>query len=82
MQGNELDSGALPNSRHHEKDAGRYIGSHILVCKDPDTGVRYLAISAFSSKAQNGCLVDSRWADLKERMRMVGLHLLEAAPAG
>jgi UbiD family decarboxylase len=42
LQGNELDAGALPISRHYEKDAGRYIGSGILVCKDPDTGVRNL----------------------------------------
>src|SRR3984957_15670519 len=35
--GAEVDAATLPISRHFEKDAGRYIGSGILVCKDPDT---------------------------------------------
>src|SRR5260370_19822533 len=37
VQGHELDAGTLPLSRHFAKDAGRSIGSGILVCKDPDT---------------------------------------------
>src|SRR3984893_9999102 len=43
VQGNELEAGSLPISRHFEKDAGRYIGSGILVCKDPHTSVRNLS---------------------------------------
>ena len=43
VQGAGVDAGALPISRHFQKDAGRYIGSGILVCKDPDTGVRNLS---------------------------------------
>ena len=31
---------------------------------------------------QDGCLVDSRWLDLRQRARLVGLQLLEAAQAG
>jgi UbiD family decarboxylase len=50
VQGNELDAGSLPISRHFEKDAGRYIGSGILVCKDPDTGVRNLSYQRLQLK--------------------------------
>ena len=53
LQGNELDAGALPISRHYEKDAGRYIGSGILVCKDPDTGVRNLSYQRLQLKGAN-----------------------------
>jgi UbiD family decarboxylase len=53
VQGNELDAGALPISRHFEKDAGRYIGSGILVCKDPDTGVRNLSYQRLQLKGPN-----------------------------
>jgi 2,5-furandicarboxylate decarboxylase 1 len=48
--GNEADAGALPISRHFEADAGRYIGSGILVCKDPDTGVRNLSFQRMQLK--------------------------------
>ena len=53
VQGNELDAGTLPISRHFEKDAGRYIGSGILVCKDPDTGVRNLSYQRLQLKGPN-----------------------------
>ena len=53
VKGNELDAGALPISRHYEKDAGRYIGSGILVCKDPDTGVRNLSYQRLQLKGPN-----------------------------
>lgn len=53
VQGNELDAGVLPISRHFEKDAGRYIGSGILVCKDPDTGVRNLSYQRLQLKGPN-----------------------------
>ena len=39
----EVDVRTLPISRHFKQDAGRYIGSGILICKDPDTGVRNLS---------------------------------------
>jgi UbiD family decarboxylase len=52
-QGNEVDAGTLPISRHFEKDAGRYIGSGILVCKDPDTGVRNLSYQRLQLKGPN-----------------------------
>jgi 2,5-furandicarboxylate decarboxylase 1 len=50
LQGSDLDAGTLPISRHFEKDAGRYIGSGILVCKDPDTGVRNLSYQRLQLK--------------------------------
>jgi 2,5-furandicarboxylate decarboxylase 1 len=53
ITGNELDAGLLPISRHYEKDAGRYIGSGILVCKDPDTGVRNLSYQRLQLKGPN-----------------------------
>src|ERR1700691_3091042 len=48
--GSEVDAAALPISRHFEKDAGRYIGSGILVCKDPDTGTRNLSYQRLQLK--------------------------------
>ena len=50
VEGEALDVGQLPISRHFEKDAGRYIGSGILVCKDPDTGVRNLSYQRLQLK--------------------------------
>ncbi len=51
--GNEIDASLLPISRHFEQDAGRYIGSGILICKDPDTGVRNLSFQRMQLKAPN-----------------------------
>ena len=48
--GGEVDVGTLPISRHFAQDAGRYIGSGILVCKDPDTGVRNLSYQRLQMK--------------------------------
>ena len=53
MTGDEVDVGKLPISRHFEQDAGRYIGSGILVCKDPDTGVRNLSYQRLQMKDKN-----------------------------
>lgn len=51
--GDEVDVTRLPISRHFEQDAGRYISSGILVCKDPDTGVRNLSYQRLQLKDQN-----------------------------
>ena len=51
--GNEVDAGLLPLSRHFEADAGRYVGSGILICKDPDTGVRNLSFQRMQLKGPN-----------------------------
>ncbi len=53
MLANEVDAGQLPISRHFEADAGRYIGSGILICKDPDTGVRNLSFQRMQLKGPN-----------------------------
>jgi UbiD family decarboxylase len=53
IEGSALDAGKLPISRHFAKDAGRYIGSGILICKDPDTGVRNLSYQRLQLKAPN-----------------------------
>lgn len=53
ITGDEVDVGALPICRHFEQDAGRYIGSGILVCKDPDTGVRNLSYQRLQMKSSN-----------------------------
>jgi 2,5-furandicarboxylate decarboxylase 1 len=50
---NEVDAEKLPISRHFQQDAGRYIGSGILVCKDPDTGVRNLSFQRLQLKGPN-----------------------------
>jgi UbiD family decarboxylase len=51
--GDAVDAGLLPISRHFTQDAGRYISSGILVCKDPDTGVRNLSYQRLQLKAGN-----------------------------
>jgi 2,5-furandicarboxylate decarboxylase 1 len=50
LRGEEADASTLPISRHFEADAGRYIGSGILVCKDPDTGTRNLSFQRLQLK--------------------------------
>jgi UbiD family decarboxylase len=67
---NECDAGLLPLSRHFEQDAGRYIGSGILICKDPDTGVRNMSFQRMQLKAPNrfGASLHSRghiWDNLQ-----------------
>jgi UbiD family decarboxylase len=51
LTGSDVDAGRLPISRHFTQDAGRYISSGILVCKDPDTGVRNLSFQRLQLKA-------------------------------
>jgi UbiD family decarboxylase len=51
--GSDVDAGRLPISRHFTQDAGRYISSGILVCKDPDTGVRNLSFQRLQLKGAN-----------------------------
>jgi 2,5-furandicarboxylate decarboxylase 1 len=76
VQGNVLDAGALPISRHFEKDAGRYIGSGILVCKDPDTGVRNLSYQRLQLKGPNrfGASLHSRGHIWDYLQRSAGRH--------
>jgi 2,5-furandicarboxylate decarboxylase 1 len=53
LTGSEVDVSSLPISRHFAQDAGQYIGSGILVCKDPDTGVRNLSYQRLQKKGPN-----------------------------
>ena len=48
--GNEVDVTTLPVSRHFAQDAGQYVNAGILVCKDPDTGVRNLSFQRLQVK--------------------------------
>ena len=59
MVGSEVDVQTLPISRHFKQDAGRYIGSGILVCKDPDTGVRNLSYQRLLIKGRLDTLLCS-----------------------
>ncbi|MBN8995835.1 MAG: UbiD family decarboxylase [Rhizobiales bacterium] len=51
--GAAIDAATLPISRHFADDAGRYIGSGVLICKDPDTGVRNLSYQRMQLKGPN-----------------------------
>jgi UbiD family decarboxylase len=84
--GSEIDAGVLPISRHFEQDAGRYIGSGILVCKDPDTGVRNLSFQRLQLKGPNrfGASLHSRghiWEHL-QRAEARGQNLEVAVVIG
>jgi len=76
VEGRELDAGTLPISRHFEKDAGRYIGSGILVCKDPDTGVRNLSYQRLQLKGPNrfGASLHSRGHIWEHLQRCAARH--------
>jgi UbiD family decarboxylase len=84
--GDQVDAGVLPISRHFEKDAGRYVGSGILVCKDPDTGVRNLSYQRLQLKGRNrfGASLHSRghiWEHLA-RCEALGRNLEVAVVIG
>jgi UbiD family decarboxylase len=84
--GSEIDAGVLPISRHFEQDAGRYIGSGVLVCKDPDTGVRNLSFQRLQLKGPNrfGASLHSRghiWEHL-QRAEARGQNLEVAVVIG
>ncbi|RME84116.1 MAG: UbiD family decarboxylase [Caldilineae bacterium] len=84
--GEEVNVGWLPISRHFQQDAGRYIGSGILVCKDPDTGVRNLSYQRLQMKARDrfGASLHSRghiWEHL-QRAEVQGRNLEVAVVLG
>ncbi len=72
IDGPAVDAGLLPISRHFQQDAGRYISSGILVCKDPDTGVRNLSFQRLQLKSGNrfGASLHSRGHIWEHLMRM------------
>lgn len=76
----------LPISRHFQADAAPYIGSGILVSKDPDTGIRNLSFQRLQYKDKNrfGVSLHSRghiWDHL-QRARAQGKHLQVAVFIG
>ncbi len=84
--GEEVDVQTLPISRHFQADAGRYIGSGILICKDPDTGVRNLSYQRLQLKGKDrfGASLHSRghiWDHLI-RSRKKGKNLEVAVVIG
>ena len=86
FRGTEVDAGALPITRHFEGDAGRYISSGILICKDPDTGVRNLSFQRLQLKGPDrfGASLHSRghiWEHL-QRCKARSRHLEVAVVIG
>jgi 2,5-furandicarboxylate decarboxylase 1 len=84
--GSDVDVQQLPISRHFEGDAGRYISSGILVCKDPDTGVRNLSFQRLQMKGPDrfGASLHSRghiWEHL-QRCEARGKNLEVAVVIG
>ena len=82
----EVDAGQLPITRHFEGDAGRYISSGILICKDPDTGVRNLSFQRLQLKGPDrfGASLHSRghiWEHL-QRCEARGRNLEVAVVIG
>ena len=84
--GTSSTAASLPISRHFAKDAGRYIGSGILICKDPDTGIRNLSYQRLQLKERNrfGASLHSRghiWEHL-QRAEALGRNLEVAVVIG
>ena len=84
--GADVDARELPITRHFEGDAGRYISSGILVCKDPDTGVRNLSFQRLQLKGPDrfGASLHSRghiWEHL-QRCEARGRNLEVAVVIG
>jgi 2,5-furandicarboxylate decarboxylase 1 len=86
LTGDDADATQLPICRHFAADAGRYIGSGILICKDPDTGVRNLSYQRLQLKGPRrfGASLHSRghiWEHL-ERAGKRGKNLPVAVVIG
>jgi UbiD family decarboxylase len=86
VTGDDVDVSTLPISRHFSGDAGRYISSGILVCKDPDTGVRNLSFQRLQMKGADrfGASLHSRghiWEHL-QRVQARGRNLEVAVVIG
>lgn len=84
--GGDVDVTPLPISRHFAQDAGRYIGSGILICKDPDKGIRNLSYQRLQMKGRNrfGASLHSRghiWEHLL-RCQELGQNLEVAVVLG
>ena len=51
--GEQVDLGLLPACVHHEKDGGRYLTAALCITKDPETGVRNVAIHRHEIQDRN-----------------------------
>ena len=53
LVGDDVDLGILPACLHHEKDSSRYITAALCIAKDPETGIRNVAIHRHEVKDRN-----------------------------
>ena len=53
MIGDQVDLGMLPACVHHEKDGGRYLTAALCITKDPETGIRNVAIHRHEIRDRN-----------------------------
>lgn len=53
MVGDQVDLGLLPACVHHEKDGGRYLTAALCITKDPETGIRNVAIHRHEIRDKN-----------------------------
>lgn len=53
LVGDQVDLGLLPACLHHEKDGGRYLTAALCVTKDPETGIRNVAIHRHEVRDRN-----------------------------
>ena len=53
LVGDQVDLGLLPACVHHEKDGGRYLTAALCVTKDPETGIRNVAIHRHEVRDRN-----------------------------
>jgi 2,5-furandicarboxylate decarboxylase 1 len=51
--GDQVDLGMLPACVHHEKDGGRYLTAALCITKDPETGIRNVAIHRHEVRDRN-----------------------------
>lgn len=53
LVGDQVDLSLLPACVHHEKDGGRYLTAALCVTKDPETGIRNVAIHRHEVRDRN-----------------------------
>lgn len=65
LTGDQVDLGLLPACVHHEKDGGRYLTAALCITKDPETGIRNVAIHRHEIHDRNhlGALLLPRHTD-------------------
>lgn len=53
LVGDQVDLSLLPACLHHEKDVGRYLTAALCITKDPETGIRNVAIHRHEVRDRN-----------------------------